>query len=191
MDYNNQEEIKMNNNNINNNINNSKNEYNSFNSQMLMNSLNQPLKKGEIPRESGDTIEIIEKKYFQYRENSKDLIKSDYKIIYDSQEEEKFENEENPFYQPKISEENNNNNLNGLIMNENNNRDNNNNINNNNISNNNKISYINNNNNNILNEKSYIYNINGNLYSFLGEKNFVSEDNIIISDLNKYNDFQK
>ena len=185
MDYNNQEEIKMNNN-INNNINNSKNEYDSFNSRMLFNSLNQPLKKGEIPRESGDTIEIIEKKYFQYRENSKDLSKSD------SQEEEKFENEENPFYQPKIGEENNNNNLNGLIMNENNNRNNNNNINNN-ISNNNKISYINNNNNNnnILNEKSYIYNINGNLYSFLGEKNFVSEDNIIISDLNKYNDFQK
>ena len=180
MDNNNQREIQ-----ISNGINMSNIEFpqQSFNSQLLNNK--------DIPRESGDTVSIIEKKYFQYRENSKDLSKSDSEIIYNSQEEEKFENEDNPFYQPKIGEENNNNNLNGLIMNENNNRNNNININNN-ISNNNKISYINNNNNNnILNEKSYIYNINGNLYSFLGEKNFVSEDNIIISDLNKYNDFQK
>ena len=45
--------------------------------------------------------------------------------------------------------------------------------------------------NHIFNEKkSFIYNINGNLYEFLGEINSKNEDNIIISDLNNYMDFQ-
>ena len=155
MDNNNQREIQ-----ISNGINMSNIEFpqQSFNSQLLNNK--------DIPRESGDTVSIIEKKYFQYRGNSNDINKSESKDINDYEEEEEKENIDNPFYQPKNGEKNNN--VNGLIMNENKKNE-----------------------NHIFNEKkSFIYNINGNLYEFLGEINSKNEDNIIISDLNNYMDFQ-
>ena len=75
MDNNNQREIQ-----ISNGINMSNIEF----SQQLFNS--QLLNNKDIPRESGDTVSIIEKKYFQYRGNSNDINKSESKDINDYEE---------------------------------------------------------------------------------------------------------
>ena len=52
------------------------------------------------------------------------------------------------------------------------------------------INQIQSQNQNILNKRNYIYNINGNLYSYFKNENSNNEDNILISDLNNYNEFQ-